>query len=519
MLHVGSRTVAAERMDHHGADNIVTLAEAFSFFRRHPRIIAGTTAAFLIVAGVYVVAVPPTYVASSKILIESQGMRPTWQEFGADVNVDSTEVESQAEVLRSSSVTQEVIRVLGLTANPQFVNRSDMHGLRVATSVVQEHLNVHRVGQSNAIEVAFAWSSPTMAARVVNEIVSAYLRGGWRNEARPDTFRRFNEDLNRESLAVRNALVITAASPPLRKSTPKTSLILALALVSGLLSGFGAALCFDRLDRRIRSLSQIGSGHNSLLLSELPIAERPNTSNSNLAFTAIERPWSKFGDGLRSIKSTLDATADRSGEKCIGVCPIAAGAGATTIATNLAALYARSGKRVLLLDADFGNRSLTGLLAPHATKGLVELVLDQEDDCFIGDERHGFTVLPLTNSSRVANAAIFLRSAAMTALLRQARAEFDIVLVDLPPSLDVIDGNFVGLTLERMIFVAEYGKTLIEELTAAIDCAGNLSNNVILNKSGHPALLMQLRTAQQWLKATSSRAPPRNWLQEKQGQP
>ncbi len=502
MLHVGSRSVANDRMALTGDETIVSFADALAFFRRHALLITGTVAAFLIGAGLYVLAVPPSYVASAKVLIEAQRARPTWQEFGADVNVDSAEVESQAEVLRSSSVAQEVIETLALTDDPEFVKPSATDGMRAATFVFLDHLAVRRVGQSNAIEVAFSASSPTKSARIANEVVAAYLGGGWRNDLRPDAFRRFNEKLNRESLAVTNAQVITAAMPPSGKSAPRTTLILPFAGVSGLLFGMLLAICLDGLDKRIRSLDQIGDVRETILLGLLPIADQP-LANSPSRLAAIEHPYSKFSEALRASRSTLDRAVDAADQKCIGVTSVVAGAGATTIAANLAAVYARSGKNVLLLDANFGNPSLSQLLTPKAEKGLIELLSNREDGCLTRNECYGFTFLPLIKRGRIANAGDIMRSAAMAALLRKARSQFDMIFVDLPPSLEVVDDNVAAL-VDRMIFVAEYRKTHVDELKAAIGHAGHILNYVVLNKCGHPALLSQIADLGQRLVAAAS---------------
>ena len=502
MLHVSSNVVSARKMAPPTDETLVSLATAFSSFKRHALVIAGTVAAFLVVATLQILMTPPSYVASAKVLIESEKARPTWQEFGADVNVDSAAVESQAEVLRSSSVAQEVISTLGLTDDPEFVNGSADDKMGAATVAFRDRLSVRRVGQSNAIEVVFSSSSPSKAARVANEVVSAYLAGSWRDNKRPGTFRRFNDELNRASLAVTNAQVITAAMPPLGKSAPRISLILAFSCVSGLLAGMGLALCLDRFDSRVRDLAPIGDSGGAVPLPPLPIADRALASERLLALAAVNHPFSKFGDALRAIRTTLDRTAEGPDQKCIGVTPVNSGAGASSIAANLAALYARSGKRVLLLDLDFGSAALSRLFAPHAAKGLIEQLRSPEVCCLMRSERYGFAFLPMVDGARIPNVSDFTRSPEMTALMRKARAEFDIIVVDLPPPMD--DGAVMGIFPDRMIFVAEYRKTRIAELTTAIARAGDHSNLVLLNKCGEPALASQVAVARQWCEAATS---------------
>jgi succinoglycan biosynthesis transport protein ExoP len=253
----------------------------------------------------------------------------------------------------------------------------------------------------------------------------------------------------------------------------------------GLLTGLCLCLCIDRFDERIRDLDQIGVARGTGRLPPLPIAERGPAADSPPAFAAVDQPFSAFGDALRAVKSKLDASVDAGQKKCIGVMPVTAGAGASTVAVNLAALHARAGLRVLLVDMNFARPSLTRLLAPQAENGLLEFIYESRD-CAIRNDRYGFTFVPLVDCANIANPANVFGSQAMSLMLGAAKTEFDLVILDLQSSPEILDGKAAAPILDRIIFAAEYRKTRIGDLLSAIQHAGRLPNEVVLNKCGHP---------------------------------
>lgn len=238
--------------------------------RRRAALLALTLLAGLSVAGLYVHNAVPAYISSAKLLIEAPRDPQNWASAGAAV--DSAQVESQVEVLRALVIAEAVVRDLNLAADPEFAAAPGGGSLltswlglsgapdstapdaaapaadeafRTAVASYSERIAVRRLGQSDVIEVDFSSSSPVKAARIVKATVDAYLQGKWREDAAPSGFHRFNESVVRQSLALTNARLISAAVPPLGKSSPKTALILAFAAALSLFAGLSAALWLE----------------------------------------------------------------------------------------------------------------------------------------------------------------------------------------------------------------------------------------------------------------------------------
>jgi polysaccharide biosynthesis transport protein len=240
-----------------------------ALIQRRAALLAVTLLAGLSVAGLYVHNATPAYISSAKLLIEAPHDPQNWASAGGAV--DSAQVESQVEVLRALVIAEAVVRDLNLAADPEFAaapgggslltswlgfsgapdsnpeaaaSAAD-EAVRTAVASFGERIAVRRLGQSDVIEVDFSSSSPVKAARIVKATVDAYLQGKWREDAAPSGFHRFNESVVRQSLALTNARLISPATPPLGKSSPKTALVLAFAAALSLFAGLSAALWLE----------------------------------------------------------------------------------------------------------------------------------------------------------------------------------------------------------------------------------------------------------------------------------
>jgi len=83
---------------------------------------------------------------------------------------------------------------------------------------------------------------------------------------------------------------------------------------------------------------------------------------------ALDWPYSRFAQTLRSIWATINIAQGESAAKIFCVVSSNPGEGKTTVAINLAAQLARhSATRVLVIDADFYRQSLTQRVASRRT--------------------------------------------------------------------------------------------------------------------------------------------------------
>ncbi len=117
------------------------------------------------------------------------------------------------------------------------------------------------------------------------------------------------------------------------------------------------------------------------------------------------------------------------------------GDGKTVVAANTALASARQGNRVLVIDADFGNQRLAALLSGEtAAPGLTDMI--EQGMPLVGvvqtvDLSGGVTIDLLSRGLEAVTAPEFFGSPAAQAFLLAVRDEYDLVLIDAPPLLQV----------------------------------------------------------------------------------
>jgi chromosome partitioning protein len=125
------------------------------------------------------------------------------------------------------------------------------------------------------------------------------------------------------------------------------------------------------------------------------------------------------------------------------------GVGKTTTAVNLAASLAATRRRVLLIDSDpQGNATMgCGVDKSQLVRGTCEVLLGDCDmrSALVPIEPSGFTLLPTNQDLTVAEVRLLTLLAGREMKLRMAlkpiRDEFDVILIDCPPALNLLTVN------------------------------------------------------------------------------
>jgi uncharacterized protein involved in exopolysaccharide biosynthesis/Mrp family chromosome partitioning ATPase len=278
----------------------------------------------------------------------------------------------------------------------------------------------------------------------------------------------FTNSVSRQSYPVADARVITPATPPIWASNPKPKLVLALGLVAGLMVGIGITYIRHTLDRTVRSPRQIRDDIGIPCLGELPAVTGRKGGFARFD-EVIKSPQSQFSESLRNVKISLTLADSEHPIRYLGVTSAFPGDGKSSCASNLAMLYAASGLRTLVIDADIFHSALTSKL----------LINSRDETSLEAEAAHrpvtqqietvptrGFDILPSSTSDQ----RHLLAPSNLQAVLPDLQC-YDMVIVDLPPLISGADRLAIGSLLDGVIIVAEWGKTpvdLIAELTRVL---------------------------------------------------
>jgi receptor protein-tyrosine kinase len=139
-------------------------------------------------------------------------------------------------------------------------------------------------------------------------------------------------------------------------------------------------------------------------------------------------------------------------------------AGKTTVTSNLGIVMAEMGRHVLLVDGDLRNPRLHDVFQMANNWGLCDVVRSSNpiSDCaLLQIVRHtdvpGLDLLPSGSPRELPSHLLY--SGRIAELLQRLREEYDLVLVDSPPTMQFADARVLGRLADAVVLVIRSGQT------------------------------------------------------------
>jgi len=198
-------------------------------------------------------------------------------------------------------------------------------------------------------------------------------------------------------------------------------------------------------------------------------------------------PSSPYAEAIRCIKLTVDLNSGRTTNKVIGLTSCFPGEGKSTVAAATAALMAKAGARVILVDCDLRNPSLSRSFAPDAKVGFLDVALGNTPlaSAVRIDSSTNLAFLPTVLNPSLPNPTEILASDAAKSLFTSLQRQYDYVIVDLSPIAPAIDVRASSRVIDAYILVIEWGETKVSDVQYALRHADEVQDNIIgavLNK-------------------------------------
>lgn len=321
---------------------------------------------------------------------------------------------------------------------------------------------------------------------------------------------RFEQAAQQQSFPIPKARVISEAGVPTAPSSPRKTLTLALSFVLGGLAGVGAAAFLEMRDRTFRTGYDVRERLGLRFLGYLPWIGKKKTSRKGHSTSsegqedardddvipfrqmmrlAVEAPRSPYSEVLRHARVALNLTLKEKKSRVIGIVSCLPGEGSTTVAANFAGLLAMGGQRTLVVDGNLREPSLSRMLAKEPEAGLLEVLLEDADWTKVVrvDRRSKLAIMPIASRGNCFGQASDIFSlAGMGPLLGSLRDMFDVIVIDLPPLVPLIDAKALEPYADGFIFVTEWGSTpikVVENVLTAEPQIAAKTLGLILNKT------------------------------------
>jgi succinoglycan biosynthesis transport protein ExoP len=266
--------------------------------------------------------------------------------------------------------------------------------------------------------------------------------------------------------AAPDAVVVTRAQPPKDPSKPDVQLALVLAALGGLALGGGLIVLLELAQNGIRTGEQV-----ERILGEPCAAAIPKARESRLApyVAFVRHPFSVFAESFRQLLVLVEHAFVSEGTKVLALTSALAGEGKTTTAICFARAAARAGAKVLMIDCDIRQRSLTRELKLDVETGLWEALTTglRRASMIVTDPVGKVDILPVTG--REATQDNVVGSPAMRTLLDELRADYDLIILDCPPVLAVADACAVAPLADGVLFLVKWQSTPAKAARIALE--------------------------------------------------
>jgi capsular exopolysaccharide synthesis family protein len=291
-----------------------------------------------------------------------------------------------------------------------------------------------------------------------------------------DRYGQLSSAANVKSGAVSKLDAATVPAGPYAPSLPRN---LGLALILGIALAGGLAVLRETMDDRIRSGDDLEDRLGLPSFGQTPhVADNDIDAESTDQFGALMEAYS-------SIRASIDFSMPRS-RNVIQLTSTEAGEGKSTTSVILAELFARLGRKTLLIDTDLRKPSVTKLLDIDTPKaGLVEAVLGHcsIEDATVQGAHENLTVMPL--SELPPNPADFIATPEFQRFIEARRLEYDLVILDSPPVLGLADAPMLSRMVDATIFIVEANRVASSKARAAlrrIQAAGGTVSGGVVTK-------------------------------------
>jgi len=276
---------------------------------------------------------------------------------------------------------------------------------------------------------------------------------------------------------VGNVRILDDAQAYARAVKPKKPLIVVLATLLGGMLSVAFVLVKAAFHRGVESpdqIEQIGLPvYAAVPKSDLQIEltnrfkSKKHKTNGIQALLAESNPADLSVEALRGLRTSLHFAMLEAKNNVLMISGPAPGIGKSFISTNFAAVAAKTGQKVLLIDADMRKGYLQQSFGVNWDNGLSDVLSSKQEFTQSVKSTPVENLDIITRGQVPPNPSELLMHPRFAELMEWASKDYDLVIVDTPPVLAVTDPSIVGAFAGTTLMVARYGQNTIKEIDVA----------------------------------------------------
>lgn len=197
--------------------------------------------------------------------------------------------------------------------------------------------------------------------------------------------------------------------------------------------------------------------------------QRNHEHSEAVSLITIADKSSPITEQYRTIRTNIQfASADRKIQTIV-VTSSGPSEGKSTTAANIAVVFANSGQRVLLVDADMRKPTIHKTFGLTNEVGLSKVLSSNNSGLEMSRPSMVDNLFILTSGPKPPNPSELLGSTRMDQVIEEARHLYDVIIFDMPPVVTVTDAQIMASKADGTLLVVQENVTRKDTLMQAKD--------------------------------------------------
>jgi tyrosine-protein kinase Etk/Wzc len=257
---------------------------------------------------------------------------------------------------------------------------------------------------------------------------------------------------------------------------PRARLNLIIAIMLGFIFPMASILLIDYFNDKVIDKKDIERK------TKVPIIGYISHSDGKNEIPVVEKPGSSLAESFRSVRTAIKYFVKENENAVIAISSTISSEGKTFISSNLSAIIALLGKKVLLIGLDLRKPRINKIFEFEGSPGMSTYLSGNCEYEEIIKETRVNKLYYAPSGPIPPNPAELIETDLMKKFIERAKSEFDFIIIDTPPVAIVTDALLLASYVDVNLFIVRqrYTSRNTLELIEQLNLQGELKNMAIV---------------------------------------